>query len=117
KAPVLAAWREVAGALEAVAFERHLPTVLAPQAVDERGRRAHDADAFDAVFEQPRGDRLSGLTRLPGGLSVVAVGPREHGQLRVRRKHACPASRTLGGVEGFEVAGLAAADRGVRGSA
>src|SRR5207247_6823519 len=35
KAPILAARREVAGALEPIAFERDLPTVLAAQLVNE----------------------------------------------------------------------------------
>src|SRR5438477_172821 len=44
--------REVSSALETIALQRQLPTVLAAETVNEGGRRAHHAYAVDPLFQQ-----------------------------------------------------------------
>src|SRR5690348_2078865 len=50
-APILTSRRKMAGAVETVAFEGHLPAVLGAEAVDERRRRPHDTDTLDALLQ------------------------------------------------------------------
>src|SRR6266852_5943203 len=62
-APAPSARREVSGALQTAAFQRHLPPVLAPQAVDEGRRRPHHANPFDTLPQEAARELLRGLSR------------------------------------------------------
>src|SRR5713101_9401806 len=97
--------------LEAVALERHLPTVLAPQSVDEGRRRTHHPDALDPVLQEAARDRVRGLARRRGGAAVLTICASQHCQLRVGRKHERPARWKLRVVEALVVARLRAAER------
>src|SRR5207253_3510663 len=116
-APALASGREVSSALETIALQRQLPTVLAAETVNEGGRRAHHAYAVDPLFQQAGGECLR---RLACGLcraGVFTVGPGEDGQLRVRREDKRLACRQLGVVKAFVCAGRGAAQAVVLGIA
>src|SRR5438128_10726880 len=60
-APALASGREVSSALETIALQRQLPTVLAAETVNAGGRRAHHAYAIDPLFHQAGDDCLRRL--------------------------------------------------------
>src|SRR4029077_9198688 len=104
-APVLSSRREMPRTLEAVALQRDLPTVLAPQAVDECGRRTHDADALDAFFHHARCDRLGRLSGGRRGSCIISVGAGQHRQLGEGREDEGLSRRQLGAVETLVVAG------------
>src|SRR5690348_18482852 len=93
------------GALEAVALQRDLPTVLAPQTMDEGRRRTHHTDALDAILQQARGDRLRRLARGSRCPGIVAVGAGQHGELGERREDESLSRRQLGAIETLVVAG------------
>src|SRR5205823_12395483 len=104
EAPAAPAGGQVPSALEAETLQRDLPTVFAAEAMNESGRRAHDANAFHVGLEQPGRDRLRGLARRRGGALIVHIRAGQHGQLGERGEREGFAGRKLRGVEARVVA-------------